>query len=51
MPQAGERSVVYPVVQGLRQAARRRSAIANVDGRSAPALEQLPPPRPVQPVE
>jgi hypothetical protein len=51
MPQAGERSVVYPIVQGLRQAARRRSFIDNVDVRTSPALEQLPPPRPVHPVE
>jgi hypothetical protein len=51
MPQAGEWSVVYPVVQGLRQAMRRRSSIDSVDVRRSPALEQLPPPRPVHPVE
>jgi hypothetical protein len=51
MPQAGEWSVVYPVAQGLRQAARRRSSVDSVDVRRSPALEQLPPPRPVHPVE
>jgi hypothetical protein len=39
MPQAGESSFVYPVVQGLRHAVRRRRS------------EQLPLPRPLNPAE
>jgi hypothetical protein len=54
MPQSGERSLVYPLAHGIRHAAcrsRPQSSIDNVDFGRWPRLDQLPPPRPVNPVE
>jgi hypothetical protein len=53
MPHAGERSLVYPVAQGIRQALRRtrpESSAAKVNGPGRPVVDQLPA-RPVSPVE
>jgi len=50
MPQAGETSLVYPIVHGLRQAARRRTSTASVESRTSTALDQLSP-RPGKPTE
>jgi len=50
LAQAGERSFVYPIVQGVRHAARRKSSTDNVDFRGPLALHRVPA-RPVNPVE
>ena len=54
MPRAGERSMWYPLVQGIRHALRRRtspSSIDNFDRRKSPVMDHVPPPRPINPVE
>jgi hypothetical protein len=54
MPQARERSLLYPLAQGLRHAIRPRSARPStdaVDVRRPPPVDRLPPPRPVDQVD
>jgi hypothetical protein len=51
MPQAGETSLVYPVVHGLRQAVRLRRSRSSAAVRATMAREQLPPARPVNQAE
>jgi len=54
MPQAGESSFMYALAQGVRHALRRRrsqSLIDDVDLRRSPVMDQVPPPRAINPVD